>query len=63
MINAAQGEPKKPSDADSWGTSCLSAPFRKLCQNHPRQARHKTCPEAKTFFFCHPLGRYILLSG
>jgi hypothetical protein len=30
MINAAQTELKKPSDTDSWGTSCLSPPF--VCQ-------------------------------
>ena len=27
MMSAAQAEPKKSSDTDSWGTSCLSPPF------------------------------------
>ena len=30
MISAAQAEPKKPSDTDSWGTSCLSPPFQRV---------------------------------
>ena len=27
MMSAAQAEPKKSSETDSWGTSCLSPPF------------------------------------